>query len=114
MPATDSCAAAAAAAVSLLLAAAPYLLQPLAEAFGSEPPQVKLALLTAAAKLFFRRPGESRKLLGACLAGGLNDADQDVHDRALLYYRSVHVVGLQQDTLLGGQSRWLFPQAVIA
>jgi hypothetical protein len=48
---------------------------------------VKLALLTAAAKLFFRRPGESRKLLGACLAGGLNDSDQDVHDRALLYYR---------------------------
>ncbi|KAF6256499.1 adaptin N terminal region-domain-containing protein [Scenedesmus sp. NREL 46B-D3] len=66
---------------------APYLLQPLAEAFGGEPPQVKLALLTAAAKLFFKRPGESRKLLGACLAGGLNDSDQDVHDRALLYYR---------------------------
>jgi hypothetical protein len=72
---------------SLFPAAAPYLLQPLAEAFGSEPPQVKLALLTAAAKLFFKRPGESRKLLGACLAGGLNDSDQDVHDRALLYYR---------------------------
>jgi hypothetical protein len=50
---------------------------------------VKLALLTAAAKLFFSRPPEAQKLLGAALAAGLNDADQDVHDRALLYYRCV-------------------------
>lgn len=68
-------------------AGAPYLLQPLADAFASEPSIVKLALLTSAAKLFFGRPAESRKLLGACLAAGLNDTDQDVHDRALLYYR---------------------------
>lgn len=68
-------------------AAAPYLLQPLADSFGSELPGVKLALLTAAAKLFFVRPAEARKLLGSCLAAGLNDGDQDVHDRALLYYR---------------------------
>jgi hypothetical protein len=50
---------------------------------------VKLALLTAAAKLFFSRPPEAQKLLGACIAAGLNDTDQDVHDRALLYYRYV-------------------------
>lgn len=48
---------------------------------------MKLALLTAAAKLFFARPPEAQKLLGACIAAGLNDSDQDVHDRALLYYR---------------------------
>eukprot|EP00878_Enallax_costatus_P027330 GHUV01029406.1.p1 GENE.GHUV01029406.1~~GHUV01029406.1.p1 ORF type:complete len:554 (+),score=105.09 GHUV01029406.1:514-2175(+) len=71
---------------------APYLLQPLADGFASEPSVVKLSLLTAAAKLFFSRPAESRKLLGACLAAGLNDSDQDVHDRALLYYRWVHSV----------------------
>lgn len=68
-------------------AGAPYVLQPLADAFASEPAGVKLALLTAAAKLFFSRPPESQKLLGTCLAAGLNDSDQDVHDRALLYYR---------------------------
>lgn len=68
-------------------AGAPYTLQPLADAFGSEPAGVKLALLTAAAKLFFSRPPEAQKLLGACIAAGLNDGDQDVHDRALLYYR---------------------------
>jgi hypothetical protein len=67
------------------------VLQPLADAFGSEPPVSKLALLTAAAKLFFARPPESQKLLGTCLAAGLNDADQDVHDRALLYFRCVRV-----------------------
>ncbi|GBF87867.1 beta-adaptin A [Raphidocelis subcapitata] len=66
---------------------APYLLQPLVESFPTEPPCVRLALLTAAAKLFFRRPPEARKLLGSCLAAGLSDQDQDVHDRALLYYR---------------------------
>lgn len=68
-------------------AGAPYTLQPLADAFGSEPAGVKLALLTAAAKLFFSRPPEAQKLLGACIAAGLNDGDQGVHDRALLYYR---------------------------
>lgn len=68
---------------------APYVLQPLADAFASEQPSVKLALLTAAAKLFFSRPPEAQKLLGACIAAGLNDTDQDVHDRALLYYRYV-------------------------
>lgn len=66
---------------------APYLLQPLADAFPTEPPAVRLALLTAAAKIFFKRPPEAQKLLGSCLAAGLGDTDQDVHDRALLYYR---------------------------
>lgn len=48
---------------------------------------MKLVLLTAAAKLFFARPPEAQKLLGTCIAAGLQDSDQDVHDRALLYYR---------------------------
>jgi hypothetical protein len=72
-------------------AGAPYALRPLVDGFASEPAGVKLALLTAAAKLFFCRPPESQKLLGTCLAAGLNDSDQDVHDRALLYYRCVHL-----------------------
>ena len=54
---------------------------------AQEPPCVRLALLTAATQLFFKRPPECRAMLGAVLAAGLNDAHQDVHDRALLYYR---------------------------
>ena len=50
---------------------------------------VRLALLSAAAKLFFARPPECQRLLGSLLALATADTDQDVHDRGLLYYRSV-------------------------
>ena len=66
---------------------APYLLEPLAEGFAEEAVPVKLALLAAVTKLFFRRPPECQKLLGSVLAAASSDANQDVHDRALLYYR---------------------------
>lgn len=39
------------------------------------------ALLTACAKLFFKRPPECRPALGAALAAGAVDSHQDVHDR---------------------------------
>ncbi|GAB4816706.1 hypothetical protein N2152v2_003752 [Parachlorella kessleri] len=65
----------------------PYVLENLADGFTSEEPEVKLALLTAAAKLFFKRPPECRAALGAALAAGAADGNQDVHDRALMYYR---------------------------
>ncbi|KAH9607352.1 hypothetical protein KSS87_009477 [Heliosperma pusillum] len=48
---------------------------------------VRLHLLTAAMKCFFRRAPETQKALGAALAAGVADFHQDVHDRALLYYR---------------------------
>ncbi len=70
------------------LQSAPYLLEPLAASFASEHHSVRLALLTAGVRLFFKRPPESQALLGALLAAGLNDSDQDVHDRTLFYYRS--------------------------
>ena len=66
---------------------APYLLEPLAEGFAEEAVPVKLALLAAVTKLFFRRPPECQKLLGNVLAAASSDTNQDVHDRALLYYR---------------------------
>jgi hypothetical protein len=46
-----------------------------------------LHLLTAVMKCFFKRPPETQKALGATLAAGLADTHQDVHDRALFYYR---------------------------
>lgn len=66
---------------------APYLLEPLAEGFAEEAVPVRMALLAAVTKLFFRRPPECQKLLGIVLAAASSDSNQDVHDRALLYYR---------------------------
>jgi len=68
---------------------APYLLEALAGDFGGEAVRVRLALLTAAAHLFFKRPPECQRVLGAVLAAAASDGNQDVHDRGLLYYRRV-------------------------
>ena len=67
---------------------APYLLEACALGFAGEEDQVQLALLSAAMKLFFKRPPECQQLLGATLAAASAESSQDVHDRALLYYRS--------------------------
>lgn len=62
-------------------------MEPFVESFAAEDPAVRLALLTAAVQLFFRRPPEVRPALGAVLAAGVADRHADVRDRALLYYR---------------------------
>ncbi|KAG9142077.1 hypothetical protein Leryth_016296 [Lithospermum erythrorhizon] len=67
---------------------APYILEDLAENWDEEySAEVRLHLLTAVMKCFMRRPPETQKALGAALAAGLADFHQDVHDRALFYYR---------------------------
>lgn len=67
---------------------APYALEGLIEEWEDESsPEVRLHLLTAVMKCFFRRPPETQKALGSALAAGLADMHQDVHDRALFYYR---------------------------
>ncbi|KAK2986463.1 hypothetical protein RJ640_029696, partial [Escallonia rubra] len=67
---------------------APYVLESLAENWDDEhSAEVRLHLLTAVLKCFLRRPPETQKALGAALAAGLSDFHQDVHDRALFYYR---------------------------
>jgi vesicle coat complex subunit len=47
---------------------------------------VRLALLTAITKLFFKRPPECRKALGYALQQGVQDEDAMVRDRAATYY----------------------------
>ncbi|DBA85225.1 TPA: hypothetical protein ACH3X2_005929 [Trebouxia sp. C0005] len=69
---------------------APYLLEACAQGFTNEEDQVQLALLSAAMKLFFKRPPECQQLLGVTLAAASAESSQDVHDRALLYYRLLH------------------------
>lgn len=67
---------------------APYILESLTENWDEEhSAEVRLHLLTAVMKCFFKRPPETQKALGAALAAGLADFHQDVHDRALFYYR---------------------------
>ncbi|XP_039124674.1 beta-adaptin-like protein A [Dioscorea cayenensis subsp. rotundata] len=67
---------------------APYILESLIENWNEEhSAEVRLHLLTAAMKCFFKRPPETQKALGAALVAGLADSHQDVHDRALFYYR---------------------------
>jgi len=68
---------------------APYMLEPLIDNFASEnAPEVKLALLTAATRLFFKRPPEMQAMLGRLLHSALDDsANADVRDRALFYFR---------------------------
>ncbi|KAJ8446484.1 hypothetical protein Cgig2_028451 [Carnegiea gigantea] len=70
------------------MADAPYILGSLIDNWEEEDSaEVRLHLLTATMKCFFRRPPETQKALGAALAAGIADFHQDVHDRALFYYR---------------------------
>ena len=73
--------------MTVVLQDAPYLLEPVVGTFDAEDVPVRLALLSAAAKLFFKRPPECQKLLGMALAAAAAVSNQVVHDRALLYYR---------------------------
>ncbi len=68
---------------------APYMLEPIIDSYDDDlSPSMKLQLLVATMKLFFKRPPEVQHMLGRLLKSAINDlANQDVHDRALLYYR---------------------------
>eukprot|EP01138_Halocafeteria_seosinensis_P006281 gb/GECG01006422.1/.p1 GENE.gb/GECG01006422.1/~~gb/GECG01006422.1/.p1 ORF type:complete len:791 (+),score=105.71 gb/GECG01006422.1/:1-2373(+) len=68
---------------------APYLLEPLIDSVDTEESvDVRLQLLSATAKLFFKRPPEVQKMFGRLLEAALSDAETPlVRDRALLYYR---------------------------
>lgn len=72
-----------------VISEAPYLIEPLIDNFAEETTQeVRLELLAAATKLFFRRPAEMQHMLGRLLDAAISDVSfSDVHDRALLYYR---------------------------
>lgn len=68
---------------------APYSLEKLIDSYdGISSTEVKIALLTSTMKLFFLRPPEVQKMLGRLLQKATEDVScQDLHDRALLYYR---------------------------
>jgi AP-4 complex subunit beta-1 len=68
---------------------APYMLETIINNYEEEQSVViKLQLLSAAMKLFFKRPPEMQHMLGRLFSCALNEStNQDLHDRALLYYR---------------------------
>lgn len=68
---------------------APYALEKLIDTYDDiDDSEIKLALLTATVKLFLARPPEVQHMLGRLLAKATDDvSSQDLHDRALMYYR---------------------------
>jgi len=68
---------------------APYALEKLIDTYDElTDPTVKIALLSSTMKLFFVRPPEVQQMLGRVLGKATDDvSSQDLHDRALLYYR---------------------------
>ena len=70
---------------------APYIIEPMIDGLKEEQsPAVRLALLTATTKLFFKRPPEVQSMLGRLLNKELSGEaayQTEPHDRALLYYR---------------------------
>merc|ERR1719491_1424792 len=71
------------------IAEAPYALERAIDAYdGLGDEGVKTALLAATVKLFFHRPPEMQGMLGRLLQKATEDvSSQDLHDRALFYYR---------------------------
>jgi vesicle coat complex subunit len=72
-----------------MISEAPYALEKMIDSYESiDDAAVKLALLSSTVKLFFMRPPEVQRMLGRLLASATDDvSSQDLHDRALLYYR---------------------------
>lgn len=68
---------------------APYALEKVIDSYESiSDSGVKTALLAATVKLFFQRPPEVKNMLGRLLKKATEDvSSQDLHDRALFYYR---------------------------
>jgi vesicle coat complex subunit len=68
---------------------APYALEKLIDTYDEmQDASVKEALLTSTVKLFLVRPPEVQHMLGRLLAKATDDvSSQDLHDRALAYYR---------------------------
>ena len=66
-----------------------YVLEPLVDSYEEEASvEVRKELMTAIFKLFFARPPECQQMLGRLLQKVVDDdAEPDLHDRGLLYYR---------------------------
>ena len=72
------------------IANSPYIMENIADTLEQEQSIVKLELLNASLRLFFKRPPEFQNVVGRILYQLIEDeVNMDVHDRALFYYRSL-------------------------
>ena len=69
-----------------MIQGAPYILESMVDHFSEEETQVKLALLSSTARLFFKRPPECYSTLAAVLSAGVDDNNALVRDRANMYH----------------------------
>mmetsp|Transcript_18127 Transcript_18127/g.49459 ORF Transcript_18127/g.49459 Transcript_18127/m.49459 type:complete len:854 (+) Transcript_18127:342-2903(+) len=73
---------------AVLIPEAPYALEKLIDSYDDQALPVKSALLSATVRLFFQQPAQCQRMLGRLLQAATNDvSSQNLHDRALLYYR---------------------------
>ena len=85
----------------------PYILESIIDGFKTETSNsVRLELLTATVKLFFKRPPEVHAMLGRLLASAIENSAPvegsanvpvqiDVRDKALFYYNLLKKYGIQ-------------------
>ena len=67
----------------------PYILEDLISKWNQISPIIKMQILSASIKIFFKRPGEMQPILGQLFTKATLDSNIDVHDRAYLYYRAL-------------------------
>ncbi|KAL4521528.1 hypothetical protein Ndes2437B_g07893 [Nannochloris sp. 'desiccata'] len=75
---------------------APYTLESMVFKYPEQAPEVKRALLSSVAKLFFKRAPECRAALEAVLAAGTEDGDVSVRERAQFYHRLFQDAGPEE------------------
>eukprot|EP00794_Sanderia_malayensis_P017499 gene17499-19249_t len=75
------------------ISSSPYLLESITNNLSEDDSaEIKLQLLNAGLKLFFKTPSECQNLLGRIFETLIDDElNMDVHDRAMFYYRCLKV-----------------------
>lgn len=91
-----------------LIPEAPYALEKLIDTYDEQTTLVRSALLSATVRLFFQQPAQCQSMLGRLLQRATNDvSSQNLHDRALMYYRmlkSGHAQDLERIMRMGPTS----------
>lgn len=85
----------------------PYILEEQVQSVGEESSSaIKLQLLTAVTKMFFKRPPECQEMLGRLLEHAIDEeGDMDVHDRGMLYYRLLKHDVKEAQRVICGQTK---------
>ncbi|KAL0482104.1 beta-adaptin-like protein A [Acrasis kona] len=85
-----------------IIDSSPYILEHFIDNYTTYHHGVRIEILTAAMKLFFKRPPEMQSMLGRLFEHSIADTSHaDAHDRALFYYRLLQTnVNLAREVVL--------------